>query len=733
MDHHEVPEPASTDEQPPTPFVASPSLEASPIDTNSTLDRHNLESESSPVPTPAELSDDDEDETHKSISDVDDDGSDYDLAQMEEDSDEDIATSRKKHSKNIKTEPLEIEELHEEWQKWEEGYTALQHKEKNTKLNKWQREEMRFYHRKLGELFKQIPTSDPLKRTYSKVLNQTSQPETYKRKASATDKRQFKKPRLARSRPSNPSTSSGSQRANRKPAQLHPTSQITDQLHQFKEQGANAGLNSRRLKSEVKNLEDALAAVGQDLVTAKDGTWLIEGMKTPLFNYQFDGVGWAARRERTHPTADNPRGGILADEMGCGKTITMLAVMVARPAPKSYKVKATLLLVQNSAAVRHWQTEIRKHCNEGKLPALCYSQKTGLNKPSLEADQVIIMTYSEIQRAWARIEKRRNDTQNKDNGLEVDQEQSLFDSMFHRLILDECQFVKNHNGATARAVFQLKSRIQWLISATPAPNSRDEYFPYFKILKLRETNRLSDFGRYWLKGKARPDGSHNIEIGLGKFQLHRTQKTQVGGVGILADVPESDEQTQIVTMSDEERALYDAVVAPVQEEQRELAMKIREQRRNLADNKALQDDLVRKSKGAFAKILQLHKITAHPFLIETIVRSPDFSATQIAKIFEFKSRSRDSSLHEQVEGVFAQIEARGLGRSPSVDSQSLVSVSTSHDEHAEASLEIHIDYALGEKALERKCHQCPGETIPIDAILTEVSVFLPAIQLYAIR
>lgn len=731
MARHEVPEPAPADEQPSTLSSASPALTPSFTDTTS-MNRHDPDNASTDLSAPAESNADD-----------DDDGSDYDLAQTEGDSDEDITIARKKHSKNIETEPLEIEELHEEWHKWEESYIALQHKETTTQLSKWSREEMQFARWKLEAIFKQIPTSDPLKSSYANVLKgtSTSEYEGRKRKHDSTDKRHSKKARLAQSIPSRIPSPSGSKTASRQATKQQPRHHIINQLELFKEQGHNAGLDSKRLKSEVKNLETALSNIGEHSITAQDGRWLIGGMKTSLYNYQLDGVGWAVRREKTRLTPENPRGGILADEMGCGKTITMLAVMIAKPAPKSHKIKATLLLVQNSAAVRHWQTQIRRHCNEGILPAFWYSQKTGLNEQSLKVDQVVIMTYGEIQRAWARIEAAsRNqhiNTKEKDgdNDLDIYQEKLLFEMTYHRLILDECQYVKNHNGATAKAVFQLKSRVQWLVSATPAPNSMDEYFSYFKILGLRGTDSLRDFRRYWLNSADGPDGCNNIEIGLERFQLHRSHDTEFGGVGILADVPQSSEQTQTVTLSDEERIIYDAVVGPMQKEQTELATKIREQKMNLADNsaKGFREDLVRKSKATFAKILQLHKITAHPFLIETVMMSKDFSAAQVKEMLDSIRGIPDSSFHEHAKPFFAQIEARGLCRSRSVDSQSQFSESTSHGENNEGHMEVHMDYTLGQKALQRKCYVCPGEQIPINAVLTEVSVIFHVKRLHAIR
>ncbi|KAJ4417478.1 hypothetical protein N0V82_006142, partial [Gnomoniopsis sp. IMI 355080] len=650
------------------------------------------EDESSGIHASAEVVDGDDTHAEDSTSDIDDASSDYVPTQMDaaEDSDDNISASRKKKATKEEVIPADIEELHENWSSWEAIYSNLRLKGEGATLKGREKENLIYSRRQLEDVLKQIPASDPLKKKYSEILGQStssSKSNAPKRKSTETRMGPIKKSRLTRTRQSRCSTS-----------EITCNQQIID----FRAQGAKEGLEPKRLTSEVENMENALETFGEHSVAAKDGCWLVQGMKTPLYNYQFDGAGWALRRERSKRTPDNPKGGILADEMGCGKTITLLAVMIAKPAPKSYKVKANLLLVQSAQMAKQWLNQVKKHCSKRSLSASIYSRKSGLNA-SLDGNKVIIMTYSEVQRAWGRLggaSSKRKVKANDDSAEEddedsddADEEQLLFTSTFHRLILDECQFIKNHTSATAKAVFQLKSRIQWLISATPAPNNLDEYFSYLKIFGLKNTETLGAFRKYWPKPKSGTDRI-NLEIGLEKFQLHRNHQTRIAGIPIFYDVPNSVSEERTVTMSTEERAIYDAMVAPVEREQRALAAKIRKQQMILDEQslKALKEDVVRTSKGVEAKILHFHKLTAHPFLLETIMRNKDFSATQIMEIRELMKRFEGSArtLLDQAEGVFAKVEPSGYGRSPSMDSQSLVSSSTSHDGHEEIGMHAHI-------------------------------------------
>jgi hypothetical protein len=57
------------------------------------------------------------------------------------------------------------------------------------------------------------------------------------------------------------------------------------------------------------------------------GLWIVKGMKTSLKGYQVLGTAFMRRRENA---TEEPKGGLMADQMGLGKTLMMLGMYMAR-------------------------------------------------------------------------------------------------------------------------------------------------------------------------------------------------------------------------------------------------------------------------------------------------------------------------------------------------------------------------------------------------------------------
>ena len=53
----------------------------------------------------------------------------------------------------------------------------------------------------------------------------------------------------------------------------------------------------------------------------QSGNWTVKGMTTSLKNYQVLGSAFMRRRENA---LEEPRGGLMADQMGLGKTLMMI-------------------------------------------------------------------------------------------------------------------------------------------------------------------------------------------------------------------------------------------------------------------------------------------------------------------------------------------------------------------------------------------------------------------------
>lgn len=88
-------------------------------------------------------------------------------------------------------------------------------------------------------------------------------------------------------------------------------------------------------KLNEKELDDLLANIRPDMAipeTNREGT--PEGLRGALYRHQEIALTWLKDMEE-----GTNKGGILADDMGLGKTISMLALILARPAKSRPKVE----------------------------------------------------------------------------------------------------------------------------------------------------------------------------------------------------------------------------------------------------------------------------------------------------------------------------------------------------------------------------------------------------------
>lgn len=98
----------------------------------------------------------------------------------------------------------------------------------------------------------------------------------------------------------------------------------------------------------------------------------------------------------------DPKGGILADAMGLGKTVTTLACIVGNPpepGPKN-RPKATLVVVPASL-LKQWEDEVEKHVKPEYLSKVqIYKKSSKLKLRVVQDCDIVITTYAEILSSW---------------------------------------------------------------------------------------------------------------------------------------------------------------------------------------------------------------------------------------------------------------------------------------------------------------------------------------------
>ncbi|KKY17398.1 putative dna excision repair protein [Phaeomoniella chlamydospora] len=197
-----------------------------------------------------------------------------------------------------------------------------------------------------------------------------------------------------------------------------------------------------------------------------------EGISRKLKSFQLEGLNWMTRQEKSQW-----KGGLLGDEMGMGKTIQAVSLIMS-----DFPAKDPTLVVVPPVALMQWQAEIHAYTN-GKLQVLVYhgsnSKAKNLSKKDLMKYNVIMISYSGLESMYRKESKGWN----RNSGL-VKEDSVMHDIHFHRIILDEAHSIKQRTTGVARACFALKADYKWCLSGTPVQNRIGEFFSLLRFLEL---------------------------------------------------------------------------------------------------------------------------------------------------------------------------------------------------------------------------------------------------------
>jgi DNA repair protein RAD16 len=189
--------------------------------------------------------------------------------------------------------------------------------------------------------------------------------------------------------------------------------------------------------------------------------------------FQLEGLNWMIRQEKTHY-----KGGLLGDEMGMGKTIQAVSLIMS-----DYPAKEPTLVCVPPVALMQWSNEIREY-TDNKLKVLVYH---GTNAKCKKMKIKELRTYDVIMVSYNSLESlHRKETKGWSRGEDIIKESSPLHAItYHRLILDEAHSIKSRNTGVAKACFALKGDYKWCLSGTPVQNRIGEFFSLLRFLEVR--------------------------------------------------------------------------------------------------------------------------------------------------------------------------------------------------------------------------------------------------------
>ena len=163
-----------------------------------------------------------------------------------------------------------------------------------------------------------------------------------------------------------------------------------------------------------------------------------------LYPHQTHGSLWLQQTEKQYG------GGILADEMGLGKTIQMIDMMLSNPMRRN-------LVVAPASLVTQWQTEIHKFTSNIDV-YIRPNLKTIIESDS-KRQSVYIVSYNNVVR-----------------------DHFLSAIKFDRVICDEAHYFRNIKSKTFKSLYNINSKVRWVITGTPIQNYKKDIITMFVFL-----------------------------------------------------------------------------------------------------------------------------------------------------------------------------------------------------------------------------------------------------------
>jgi superfamily II DNA or RNA helicase len=240
-------------------------------------------------------------------------------------------------------------------------------------------------------------------------------------------------------------------------------------------------------------------------------------LQAELRDYQLDGFRWLAR------LAHWGVGACLADDMGLGKTVQALALLLARAA------KGPALVVAPISVAMNWQSEIARFAPT--LQVRAYHRERNLE--NLGPFDIVITSY----------------------GLLQSESEAFAAIHWHSVVLDEAQVIKNAATKRSQAAMALNADFKMIASGTPVENHLGELWNLFRFINpglLGSKERFAERFANPIERGDKPARGHLKKL-IQPFILRRT-KTQV-----LSELPSRTEITLQVSLSSEERHLYEAL------------------------------------------------------------------------------------------------------------------------------------------------------------------------------
>ncbi|MFE1510561.1 DEAD/DEAH box helicase [Streptomyces sp. NPDC058726] len=245
-----------------------------------------------------------------------------------------------------------------------------------------------------------------------------------------------------------------------------------------------------------------------------------------LRDYQRRGLNWLARMTSLG------LGCCLADDMGLGKTITLIALHLHRQSDPASA--GPTLVVCPTSLMGNWQREIERFA-PGTAVRRFHGARRALD--GLDDGDVVLTTYGTMRMDAAR----------------------LAGVPWGMVVTDEAQHVKNPYSSTARQLRSIGARARVALTGTPVENNLSELWAILDWTTPGLLGRLGTFRTRYadaVESGQDPAAADRLARLVRPFLLRRRKSDP----GIAPELPLKTETDHAVSLTQEQTALYEAVV-----------------------------------------------------------------------------------------------------------------------------------------------------------------------------
>ncbi|XP_062069304.1 helicase-like transcription factor isoform X3 [Lepus europaeus] len=205
----------------------------------------------------------------------------------------------------------------------------------------------------------------------------------------------------------------------------------------------------------------------------------------------------------------------------------------------------TTLIICPLSVLSNWIDQFGQHIkSDVHLNFYVYYGPDRIRDPALLSKQDIVLTTYNIL--------------THDYGTKGDS--PLHSIRWLRVILDEGHAIRNPNAQQTKAVLDLEAERRWVLTGTPIQNSLKDLWSLLSFLKLKPfVDR-----EWWHRTVQRPvtmgdeGGLRRLQSLIKNITLRRTKTSKIKGKPVL-ELPERKVFIQHITLSDEERKIYQSV------------------------------------------------------------------------------------------------------------------------------------------------------------------------------